>query len=123
MCHLLTQRKCASTIIIKVAHHLQKCVCVFISWAYCVCIVIGEFTYVLRVSSGSFLVIIPVSGSTVVKIHLHNKYTPDKVLTKHAASSQYIRDECIAKTIPQNPRGEKEKKNKRWESRTDMNLA
>lgn len=84
---------------------------------------IGEFTYVLRVSSGSFLVIIPVSGSTVVKIHLHNKYTPDKVLTKHAASSKYIRDECIAKTIPQNPRGEKEKKNKRWESRTDMNLA
>lgn len=121
MCHLLTQRKCASTTIIKVAHHLQKCVCVFISWAYCVCIVIGEFTYVLRVSSGSFLVIIPVSGSTVVKIHLHNKYTPDRVLTKHAASSKYIRDECIANTIPQNPR--EEKKKKRWENRTDMNLA
>lgn len=56
----------------------------------------GEFTYVLRVASGSFLVIIPVSGSTVVKIHLHKKYTPEIVVRKHAASSKYIRDEWIA---------------------------
>lgn len=75
----------------------------------CVCIVIGEFTYVLRVSSGSFLVNIPVSGSTVVNTHLHSKKkTPNKVnvitnsdnvITKHAASmGEPIRNEPSMKT-------------------------
>lgn len=69
-----------------------------------VCIVSGEFTYVLRVSSGSFLVIIPVSGSTVVKIHLHSKYTPERFVTRHTAISKYIRDQCVMNGILQNPR-------------------
>lgn len=75
----------------------QKCtfkMCVYILCTYCVCIVIREFTYVLRVFSGSFLEMTPVSGSTVVKIHLQSKYTPDIVITKHADSmGEQIRHE------------------------------